>query len=344
MQATILVVDDEPAIRTILEYQLTQAGYRVATAADGEEALAYLADELPDLVLLDVMMPGLDGHAVLARLRADSRTQHLPVVMLTAKGERAHVLQGLEAGANDYIVKPFARDEQLLRVGNLLELSSWQRDANPLTGLPGNRAIAAELQRRLEGGEPFGYLYIDLDGFKPYNDHYGYSRGDRVLTTLADILVAAARDLDPRIFVGHVGGDDFVALTPPDAARPLADTVVAAFDRRRRYLYDPEDWTRGYLELPDRQGQLRRFPPVALTIIVVVDRDGSYRHPGQLQAVVAELKRYGKQQPGDIVVQDRRRTADVPAGSPVGVTPGPDPAGKTEWESDDDTQGPDRRG
>ena len=337
MQANILVVDDEPSIRTILEHQLAEAGYTVSCAASGEEALAHLTGELPDLVLLDVMMPDLDGHAVLKRIRAESRTHHLPVIMLTARGERKHVLEGLEAGANDYIVKPFSREELLLRVGNLLELSRWQLEANPLTGLPGNRAITEELRRRLAGEEPFGYLYIDLDGFKPYNDHYGYARGDKVLTTLADILVEAARATDPRIFVGHVGGDDFVALAPAAAARPLADAVVAAFAERRRFLYDPEDWSRGYLELPDRLGIVRRFPPVALTIVVVVDRERRFCHPGELQAAVVELKRYGKQQPGDIVVQERRQAADVPAGAGVGPTGETVAGGDGKRETDGDT-------
>jgi len=340
--ATILVVDDEPAIRTILRHQLAGAGYRVLLAADGRTALEQLDRELPDLVLLDVMMPGMDGREVLRRIRSDPRHHHLPVVMLTARGERSHVLRGLEDGANDYIVKPFAHQELLLRVGNLLELSRGQRDANPLTGLPGNRAIASELRDRISRGEPYGYLYIDLDSFKPYNDHYGYSRGDRVLTTLADILVEVSEKLAPGTFVGHVGGDDFVVLTADRVARPLADRIVAEFADRRRFLYDPEDWSRGYLELPDRQGELRRFPPLALTVIVVVDRERRFGHPGQLQSAVAELKRFGKQQPGDIVVQERRTTADAQTGQQVGVTGGV--AADSERESDDGTEGPDRRG
>ncbi len=331
----ILVVDDEPSIRTILTHQLEQAGYDVRSAADGPQALAILQRELPDLILLDVMMPGMDGYAVLERIRAEGRTHHLPVIMLTAKGEKSHVLQGLGAGANDYIVKPFAREELLLRITNLLALSRGQRDANPLTGLPGNRAIADELEARLRTGKPFGYLYIDLDNFKAYNDYYGYSRGDRVLTTLAETLTEVAARTAPDAFIGHIGGDDYVVLTGADEARPLADGLVEEFSRRRRYLYDPEDWSRGYLELPDRVGQLRRFPPVALTVVVIVDREGRFRHPGRLLAAVAELKQFGKQHPGDIVVQDRRTPADTGVEAPITAGTFADHANGRE--EDDDT-------
>lgn len=309
---TILVVDDDQHLRTILKHVLEQGGFRVELAQDGPQALAYLQQELPDLVLLDVMMPGLDGFDVLRELRSRFRTHHLPVIMLTAKGETPHKVRGLAQGANDYLSKPFVPDELVLRVRNLLQLSRSQRDANPLTGLPGNRAIARELNRRLEAGQSFGFLYLDLDHFKAFNDHYGYVKGDAVLTMLADLLASDVLACEDA-FLGHVGGDDFIAVTRPQDADGLAERIVAEFDERILAQYEPEDRRRGFIELPDRTGRLRRFPPVSLTVAVVIEQQGGLGHVGRLNAVAAELKKYGKSLPGSQIIHERRFPVDAVA-------------------------------
>lgn len=309
---TILVVDDDQHLRTILKHVLEQGGFQVELAEDGRQALACLQQELPDLVLLDVMMPGLDGFDVLRELRGRFRTHHLPVIMLTAKGETPQKVRGLEQGANDYLCKPFVPEELVLRVRNMLQLSRSQRDANPLTGLPGNRAIARELNRRLEAGQTFGFLYFDLDHFKAFNDHYGYVKGDAVLTMLADLLTSEVMACDDA-FLGHVGGDDFVAVSRPQDADGLAERIVAEFDRDILGQYEPEDRRRGYIELPDRTGRLRRFPPVSLTVAVVVEQQGNFGHVGRLNAVAAELKKYGKSLPGSQIIHERRFPVEAAA-------------------------------
>ena len=308
---TILVIDDELHIRTILTYMLEQSDFQVLQAANGTEALEMLDEFLPDLILLDIMMPDMDGYEVLSRIREQFRTHNLPVILLTAHGDTTQKVRGLRAGANDYLVKPFVPEELMLRVRNMLELSRNHRDANPLTGLPGNRAIDAELSRRLEGDLAYGYCYCDLDHFKAYNDYYGYSRGDRLLTMLADILVNEVLKLGENAFLGHVGGDDFVAISGSDEAELFAQRVIEAFDARISDLYEPIDWSRGYVELPDRGGDSKRFPPVSLTVAVITDRDGRFGHVGRLNAVAAELKQYGKTLPGSVVVAERRGVRDV---------------------------------
>ena len=305
---TILVIDDESHIRTILTYMLEQEGFQVVQASGGTEALAILDDSLPDLILLDIMMPDMDGFSVLAHIRSRFRTHNLPVILLTARSETQQKVHGLEAGANDYLVKPFVPEELILRVRNMLQLSRNQRDANPLTGLPGNRAIDAELRRRLENESPFGFCYYDLDNFKAYNDYYGYARGDKVLSLLAGILTRHILEASREAFLGHVGGDDFVIISNADEALDLARMVIADFDAQVRFLYEPEDWSRGYTELPDRRGDSCRFPPVSLTAAVITDIDGRFAHVGRVNAVAVELKQYGKKQPGSVVVTERRGT------------------------------------
>ncbi len=307
---TILVIDDELHIRTILTYMLEQEGFRVVQASGGAEALSLLDDSLPDLVLLDIMMPDMDGFAVLSRIRGQFRTHNLPVILLTARGETQQKVRGLQTGANDYLVKPFVPDELMLRVRNMLQLSRNQRDANPLTGLPGNRAIENELRRRLEDEEPFGLCYYDIDNFKAYNDYYGYARGDKVLSLLAGILTRQVLGLGRGAFLGHVGGDDFVVVTDADQALETARRVIAEFDTQIRFLYEPEDWSLGYIELPDRRGDLQRFPPVSLTVAAVLDTERRYTHVGRINAVAVELKQYGKSRPDSVIVTERRGAGD----------------------------------
>jgi PleD family two-component response regulator len=303
---TILVVDDDLHIRTILGFKLEQEGFRVVQAADGPEALDKLELCEPDLVLLDVMMPGMDGFEVLHHLRGRFRTHNLPVIMLTAKGEVDEKVRGLSEGANDYVLKPFVPEELMLRVRNMLRLSRNQRDANPLTGLPGNRAIESELQKRIDAGDDFDFLYFDLDHFKSFNDFYGYARGDKMISLLAEILGRSVYETDGDTFLGHVGGDDFVAVTAPGRARALAESVIGDFDARVRFLYEPDDWNRGGVVVRDRTGHARRFPPVSLTVALVEERAGQLGHLGRLNALAAELKQFGKSRPGSTIVQERR--------------------------------------
>ena len=314
---TILVVDDEANIRTILRYILEQEGFGVVTANDGREALDVLKDMTPDLVILDVMMPHVDGLQVLVEMRSRFSTHNIPVMLLTAKGDLPHKVQGLREGANDYLVKPFEHEELILRVRNILQFTRNQRDANPLTGLPGNRAIEMELHQRLDNAEPFGFLYVDLDLFKSFNDHYGYSRGDKLLLFLDDCLHKAAEETTDNVFIGHVGGDDFVAITSAQDALIMAHSLVTVFDAGKRMLYDPEDWARGWVETKGRTGIVQQVGPVSVTVATVIDHNGTMKHIGHVNEVAVELKQFGKSQDGSIVVEERR--GSTAAETTVGV-------------------------
>ncbi len=303
----ILVVDDEITIRSIIRYFLEAEGFTVYEVGNGDEVEAMIAETRPDLVLLDYHMPGKDGIEVLAEMRQCISTKSLPVIMLTANFEKEVKLEGLKNGANDFLNKPFEEDELLLRVCNILQYSKKDRDASPLTGLPGNHAIENELENRISASESYALLYIDMDNFKAYNDYYGYSKGDTMLTLLADVLSDCAQKFgDKNTFVGHVGGDDFVIMATPDRAQEVAIKSIEQFDSRIEKLYEPEDWARGYLEIGDRQGEVRRFPPTSITIAMVCDQGGQFKHAGEVNAIVAELKKYGKSYDGSVLVQDRR--------------------------------------
>lgn len=312
-RARILVADDEPHIRRILQFLLEQEGFEVLLVADGDEAWKAVTSFNPDLVLLDVMMPRMDGYAVLEIIRAGFETSRLPVILLTAKGEDEDKVRGLRGGANDYVLKPFNHEELLLRVTNLLEATRREREANPLTGLPGNRAIEREIQARIEIKNPFACMYVDIDRFKSFNDHYGYSRGDRAISFLAGVLMSCSRKYGGTgDFVGHVGGDDFVVVTGSERAEDVARHVVAEFDTGIRDLHDPDDFERGWLEVESRDGRVQRFPLITVTIALVADAQERFSHPAELSDTMAELKRHGKAKSHSVVVRERRSAPGTP--------------------------------
>jgi DNA-binding response OmpR family regulator len=312
-KARILVADDEPHIRRILQFLLEQDGYEVGLAEDGEAAWQAVASFRPDLVLLDVMMPRRDGFSVLEIIRAGFETARLPVIMLTAKSDSVDKVTGLKGGANDYIVKPFNHEELLLRVTNLLEATRREREANPLTGLPGNLAIEREVQSRLTAGTDFALMYIDIDRFKSFNDHYGYSRGDRAISFLAGVLVACAHKYGVGgDFIGHVGGDDFVLATGTTACDTLSRRIIEDFDAGVVALHDAEDAQRGWLEVENRAGARERFPLISLTVALIPGVQGRFAHPAELSDTLAELKRYGKATPRSVVVRERRQRGSDP--------------------------------
>jgi diguanylate cyclase (GGDEF)-like protein len=306
-QGKILVVEDEAALRTILKLQLEGAGYDVSTAQDGVEGLDHVYEDPPDLILLDLMMPRMDGCEVCRRLKSSYATSQIPVIMLTARGQLKDKLAGLEIGANDYLTKPYSHQELLARVRNILQWSRTQREANPLTGLPGNAAIDAEVRERIESGARFALLYVDIDNFKAFNDYYSYQKGDEAIKLTASIILQAVANRGGEgDFVGHIGGDDFVVLSSPDRARAVADQIVLEFDEKIPELYSPADRNRRFIEVVNRQNVLTVIPLMSITVAGVTNEGRSITHVGQLSDMAGELKRYGKGRAGSIVVWERR--------------------------------------
>lgn len=304
----ILVVDDEPHIRQILKFTLEKAAYQVFCAADGEEALEKMAEVKPSLVLLDVMMPKMDGFEVCRKMRQDFALSQIPVIMLTAKGDLNEKVRGLDGGANDYLVKPYSNEELLLRVRNVLDWNIKQKEANPLTGLPGNTAIERELITRINLKRPYAFLYIDIDNFKGFNDYYGYQKGDEIIGFLAGILNRTIEKLGSKEdFVGHIGGDDFVMIAAQTRAELMAKYVIDEFDKGALLLLDEDDVKRGYLEVRDRQGELKRIPVMSVTMALVMSTDNNIGHFAEINDIARSLKEYGKRIKGSVVVMERRQ-------------------------------------
>jgi CheY-like chemotaxis protein len=322
-KSRILIAEDDPHIREVLQMQLELNGFDVVEACDGLEAVELAERVRPDVMLLDVMMPRMDGYEALQRLRASYTTRFIPIIMLTAKNTREDTMSGFRAGANDYIVKPFDASELLLRVNNQLRWSRQQREANPLTGLPGNLSINEETARRLDSGAPFALLQVDIDYFKAYNDYYGYPRGDEAIQTLSRILVEAASRHGEGNFVGHIGGDDFVLLATPEHAEPIGQEIIDGFNAAVPGLYDRVDRERGYVEVIGRRHDVERFPLMSLTIALVSTDHAQISHLAQLTDIAQELKAHGKGIPGSVLVGERRHGGENgSAGVPAEAGPG----------------------
>jgi diguanylate cyclase (GGDEF)-like protein len=307
MPETILVVDDDPDIARFVEVNLRSAGYDVSVAGDGEEALEKAGDIRPDLVLLDVMMPRIDGFEVAQRLRKNPQTANTSIIMLTAKALSADKVTGLQSGADDYIIKPFDPIELLARVKGALRRAKEMRNLSPLTGLPGNIRVQEEIERQVGEEHPFAVLYCDLDNFKVYNDQKGFVRGDRMIQATARIIQDAVLEFDgSRGFVGHVGGDDFVAVVEPDVAEDVAKRICEKFDETRSDFYDSEDLERGYVRMEDRKGVMQDFPVVGVSVGIASSSRRAFAHYGEAVAVATEMKQFAKRQPGSSHAIDRR--------------------------------------
>jgi diguanylate cyclase (GGDEF)-like protein len=310
MPETILVVDDDPDIARFVEVNLRSAGYEVAVASDGEQALQKAAELRPDLVLLDVMMPRIDGFEVAQRLRRNPQTANTSIIMLTAKALSTDKVLGLTAGADDYIIKPFDPIELLARVKGTLRRAKEMRNLSPLTGLPGNIRIQEEIERMVREGRPFAVLYCDLDNFKAYNDQKGFVRGDRLIQATARIIQDAVVEFaGSEGFVGHIGGDDFAAVVPPEHAEPIAKRIVERFDAQVHQFYDPEDIERGYVEVEDRKGVLQRLPLASISVGIATTDVRTFAHYGEAVAVATEMKQFAKRQTGSSYAIDRRATS-----------------------------------
>lgn len=303
----ILVADDDPQVRDLLETSLRSDGYAVLCAIDGHELVQMAQRYTPHLMLVDLIMPQMDGYEAIRQMRNDTRISHIPMLILTAHMRPDEIVVGFDTGADDYITKPFEISEVLARVRSHLRRAARQPLLNPLSGLPGGALLAQELHSQFARRVPLALLHADLDNFKTFNDTYGFSRGDRAILLVGTLLQAAiAAHGNSGDFIGHVGGDDFVVLTTPDRIDTICRETLAAFDRDVRGFYLAEDWQRGYLTGVDRFGVLRRFRLLSLSIGGTTNSNRSFSDIEEFARSAAEMKHYAKLQSGSCYAIDQR--------------------------------------
>lgn len=265
----ILIIDDEPGILELLSEHLTMEGYEVETADSGEAGMQRMQAEQPDLVLLDVMLPGMDGYDVCQLMQADLTLSQIPVIMLTARTMTGDLVNAYETGADDFVTKPFDLDELLIRVRAQLH-HLYHEQVSDLTGLPGSEAVEAELARRLESVGDWVVLYVDISNLRVYNEAYSFTDGDNLIRLAAESLHTATSECeDPDAFLGHVSGANFVVLVTKRALDCVRERAQSRFVDRALQYYSQSDREHDYLVALDHDGRPKHWSLPALTFDLV---------------------------------------------------------------------------
>ncbi len=294
MSEKVLIIDDEVGNLEVLQARLRANNFDVITCDDPIEGLRLAEAEEPDVILLDINMPKMNGLEVCRKLKGNYATSHIPVVLLTCMDELSYKLEGFEGGADDYLVKDQLDYRELAaRIRSVLRRVRQSRAANPLTGLPGNDEIIRVITEAIKSKKPFSVAYVDIDNFKPYNDLYGFSKGDQVILFVSRVLREALRVYGaPGDFLGHIGGDDFVMVGDPYKMRGVAAAAVDAVARGAPKFYAPQDRKTGGIEGLDRHGVRRFFPFFGITVAIVdVDPSRAAVTPDQIATLASRIKK-----------------------------------------------------
>lgn len=297
----ILFADDDPAMRQLVAETLRTGRHEVRLARNGQEALEEVRRSPPDLVMLDYRMGVMDGFQVCRQLKADPRFDHLPILILTAEGRIEDRLTGFDAGADDYLPKPFDPRELLARVAALLRLAQRGLDRNPTSGLAGGEAIGREYARRQAASAAFAVCYLDLDEFKAFNDRFGFSVADAVIREVGRVLRTVSEGSDA--FVGHVGGDDFIMLCLPEDAVRLTGEIQNRFRHHLARHLPAKVIQAGRYVNTDKRGRAREYAvPRLSTAILQIPADAGVAF-GVLGELAAGVKVRAKQAAGAGIVE-----------------------------------------
>jgi DNA-binding response OmpR family regulator len=291
LKKLVIAADDE-SIGHLVAATLGDAGFLCLRARDGDEAMVLVRREQPDALILDIMMPKMDGIEVAQRIKGDVLLSRVPILMLTSLAGVDDRVAGFDAGADDYLPKPFDLRELVARTKALIRLNRRERDRNPVTNLPGNEAIDDKATELLAQKTAFVLLYFDIDNFRSYADVYGYRKADEVVQRIGRLLLDQCRNAaDPPPFLGHLGGDDFIVIAQPELADGLIDGVTSAFAEIVDSFYGPDDRARGHLQLMDRNGGVTRqakfMSPCATKVNV---SPGQYSSTEELASQVTRSK------------------------------------------------------
>jgi diguanylate cyclase (GGDEF)-like protein len=304
----VLMADDQTELLMLMKEMVQDAGFEVFTASDGAEALKAVFETNPDIIVLDYNMPRKNGLEVAQDLKNNPLFAHIPIMIVTAFGEKSAKLKGLGMGIDDYLIKPVDADELIARIRMILKRNRQVLDTNPLSKLPGNPSIQARVEREIQRGKEFAVLYLDLNNFKAFNDTYGFEAGDRVLKATANLLVKLTiQNENSEDFIGHIGGDDFIVVTDYERAEPLARNIASAFDEIAPSFYSKEDRDRGHIISTDRMGNIKKFPFLSISIGIVQNKTRALHSFAQVSNIGTELKKGAKAAEKSHYIIDRRK-------------------------------------
>ena len=268
-------------------------------------ALGYIYDSIPNLVVIDIPSADLTSVRLLNTVKSDPIFSQLPVLAVVE--DNPGVLDWDDIVVEDFIRRGDLFNDMRMRLALCLRRSERTVEINPLTRLPGNISINKQIQERITGGVDFALAYADLDNFKPFNDKYGFSRGDDVIKMSARIILNIVKSgQGVGSFVGHVGGDDFVFIVDRPRVETLSQKIIDSFDQIISTFYDPQDRKNGYIESVDRQGSTRIFPIMTISIGITFGWPHHFTHYGQITQIAADMKQQAKRYRGSCYRVDER--------------------------------------
>ena len=290
-KARLLVVEDDVDIGNMLKIYFGGMDFDVDVAVRGSDALEKTKQVLPHLIVLDIMLPDIDGYEVCRNLRTNLRTSHIPVIFLTQKDERSDKLQGLELGADDYITKPFDIEELKLRVQGAIKRSERESLTDPRSGLPAGRLIENQL-RTIIRERGWALLDAGINNFDSFKNVYGFVAADDVLRFSAMLIGEVVDELgNASDYIGHAGGDNFIIITTDEKAEAIKSRLRERFDQEVLTHYNFIDRQQGFVQTPMSDGTTVKVPFMTMSIGVVSPRQHSFADIREITELSAEARR-----------------------------------------------------
>lgn len=310
MQQEIFIIDDDDSsIMVFQELFKEDEDYKFINVKSQE--IDYALKNIPSLIIINEDAVDRDIIELCKQIRNDEDNKITPVIVVSSNREKEHRIKILQEAIEYYIRKPVNEQYLYYTIKNLTRLLTINRRISPLTGLPGNVQIHAELKKRLSNKDVFTVLYFDLDNFKAYNDVYGFLKGDEIIVYTADTISKMLHKyFNTNIFIGHIGGDDFVGIIPGNDCESICQDIIANFDANVKKFFTDEDNEKGYIEVANRKGIMEQFPLVALSIGVVVCDQGRFHNILEIGEVGAQVKHVAKSVTGSSYAIDRRKTEE----------------------------------
>ncbi len=272
------------------------------------EELNFALKNIPDMIIIDEDTIDIDIVELCKNIRENEDNSITPIVVISSNWEKEHRIKILEQSIEYFIIKPVDQEYLYFTIKNILKLLQNNRRISPLTGLPGNVQIQAEMKKRLLNKERFAMFYFDLDNFKAYNDTYGFANGDEIIKFTARTIVDNIHNIGmDNSFIGHIGGDDFVAITGAADYEKICRDIISDFDTYVLGYYNDEDVEKGYIEVANRRGIIEQFPLTSISIGVVEVTPGRFKNTLEIGEVGAQVKHQAKSVMGSTYIVNRRK-------------------------------------
>ncbi len=322
----ILVVEDEPDIANMLKIYFTGQGYDIEVASRGGDANRMVQQQLPQLMVLDINLPDIDGYTLCKQMRTNTRTRHIPIIFLTEKDDRSDRIAGLELGADDYITKPFDIEELRLRIANAIRASERMGLTDPRSGLPSGRLIEDALREMIRRPK-WAYFDIRINDFDPFRDKYGFVAGDEVLRFMAVLISEiAAEQGGTDDFIGHPGNDNFVLISVPDRAAEIKELIERRFNEGVKSHYSFTDREQGGIRLEGVSGE-QKVPLMTVSLGMVTSEQRTFSDIREITEAAAEERRKGSAAASAKTPPPATTPATAPATpAPAPSTPAPAPS------------------